>query len=229
MGLDNSHEESLLLKSIALDLEQYLVNTLRSHELSQKTGVVDPRIADFTKRSLNLVDTYLLHKSYVQGQLSLAVEPMNLGAVLTQVDYEIKQLSIVPQTNVILDKKQSLVSSDFRIVKEIIKNLAMFLASFEDNQSSDRKITMQSYNDGEDVKVGVFSEVSLSAENFSADNLIKAKATMPLSVQSSSAVPEYYLATLLSQLIGKKLQLTKRKNLYGFSLSLDHNQQLRLI
>ncbi|OGL31324.1 hypothetical protein A3F37_03090 [Candidatus Saccharibacteria bacterium RIFCSPHIGHO2_12_FULL_41_12] len=229
MTLPRESEESLLIRSIALDLEQYLLNTLRAHELSQKTGNIDPRIEDFTKRGLALIDTYMLHKSYQQGQLALISEPMNLGAVLALVDYEISQFAISPQIKVLIDKKQPLVASDFRVVKEIVKSLALFIAAFEGNQSTNKKITMEAYQSKGKAKVGVFSDVSLSAENFNVEKLIKSKAKMPLAVQSSSALPEYYLAELFSQLLGSQLALTKRNKLYGFSLSLEASQQLTLI
>lgn len=229
MTLPRESEESLLLRSVALDLEQYLINTLRAHELSEKTGVVDPRIGDFAKRGLGLIDTYMLHKSYSNGQLPLVSEPINLGAVFAQVEYEVKQFDIVPQINIIMDKKQPLVASDFTVVKEVVKSLVMFFASFEENKHSEKKIVVESYNSDGHSKVGVFSDVSLSVDNFNVQESIKSKAKMPLSIQSSSALPEYYLAGLMSRLLGRELTLTKRKNRYGFTFSLDPSQQLSLI
>lgn len=224
--MGNSEQD--LFRSIALDLEQYLINTLRAQELSQRTGKIDTRINVFSERALRIIDTYILHKSYMRGQQQIIDEPIVLANLLSEACDELAKMSDVVKPRLVVENPYPLVSADHKIIKEIVKCLALFIGSFEGNSAGNNSVTISAYNKS-GTRVGVFSKVSLSKDNFKVLEDIKSKAIMPLPVQSASAGSEYYLAKLLASVANTKIELTKRRGLYGFSFSLHENSQLRLI
>lgn len=223
--MGNSEQD--LFRSIALDLEQYLINTLRAQELSQKTGEIDPRIAGFSERALGIIDTYILHKSYMHGQLQIVDEPIVLANLLSEACDELAKIPEVTRPRLLFENPYPLISADLKVIKEIVKCLALFIGSF-DSDGAKNSVTINAYNKS-GTRVGVFSKVSLSRDNFKVLEGIKSRAIMPLPVQSSSAGSEYYLAKLLAEVANTKIELTKRRGLYGFSFSLQENTQLKLI
>lgn len=214
--------EQQSLRALALELKHPLILIARQAELNDITQL--EQIQQTAEQSLQLIDSYLLSAQAEYGQASLELTPVSAGSIL----YDAQALLAKQKTPAILENRvHDPIMTNRPAILAVLQSFGSVLKDSIDSKSS---LLLRSYRTKSgSIGVGVFSRVSITAEDIERALEMQGKAYMPLSNISHTANISLAIADRLCRALGGELHVKHMGKLSGLATELPKSEQLALV
>lgn len=214
-------EQNKLLFLLGEELKNPLTHILQLSQLGDKDTMIQAHV----QRALNTIDSVLLYRRLVSGQLTLELEPVHVGSVITQVaDIVAPQMAMLGcLCRLEIQTSLQPAEMDRRLLQRALVSMwQSFISSAKDTT----QITCNARRVPAGIRVTICSNEPFSGElSLAGANLA---STQPVQSLAGSAT-DLLTARGMFKLTGVHLTRSRQKDTYGIGFTLPISKQLQLV
>ena len=231
-GTPHLASNNALFLALAEDLKVPLLRIAYKAELS---GIKDDDIIRTSREALQLLDAYLLGSKINNGQIKLALEPVNPTAVLmdtlNDVSAYAKQFSCELRLHAPHHMGTALIHRS--ALQTALSAITKVFIEAQDVLGSTQKIIeLATYNSAKGLSVGVFhafDEKALSTQLLSQARSHVGIAARPFAGLGSGASTYLFVAEQIVRAMQSDIRSAKRGELSGLAIDLLKTSQMQLV
>lgn len=229
-----SVDTTALLRAIAEQLKVPLTTIACQAELAGLDGGPPADLAVLQLQSqlaLTLVDSYLLGLALREEQAELALEPVSVSSLLTEVAHELSPFARrhEVQVEVSVAGRYEPVMAHRAGLKAALLSLGLSLVGAQAEQGA-RRLSLATHRTPGGITAGLYGERPLlsTAEWRQALELC-GRARQPLTGLTANGAAGVFVADTILQAMAARLRVGRHRNQYGLATTLQPSQQLRLV
>ncbi|HEV2403276.1 MAG TPA: hypothetical protein VGS08_03685 [Candidatus Saccharimonadales bacterium] len=225
-----------LLTSVAEQLKLPLSNIARASELAQLTdriGMAElSAIHAQAMAALTLVDGYMLGLELLRDQASLALEPVSISSVLTEVAHALegfaKQYRVVIELEI--TGKYGPVLGHRAGLRAVFMSLGQELIEAQAAHTKSARLTLAASRSGYGITAGMYSNYEeLQAVHWKQALELCGRARQPFTMMSAGSGAGIFVADTILQAMDTRLRVGRYRRQRGLVTVLRSSPQLSLV
>lgn len=225
MASDNSDYKLLL--GVIDDIKSSLIRLVAYCEVDNNNSSFDDIRLEINK-SLSLLDDAVLCSLLMNGQLSLELEPVQLGSVLVDSMNSFYELARRHNCKLEFSKQGSLKPAYTDRRFSTLATRSMLRSLIESNEE-DRIIKLKAYSSGNKTVLS-FSDGINDFRDINTKSFIKSRySSQPAPVMGSGSMSGIYISTMILKELGTRLKVGKKLGDNQISASFLTTTQMALI